>query len=265
MKRDWWDKEFQVLTTVGDSITAGGWASCRERAWPEQLTRTINEYQRVPAQLVNMGVGANVLSPKSAPYEVSGKPSVSERLGYHVLGQTGNGNPLLPDLLVFACCSCDARGGTPILLFCDEMNYIICCVRAKVQPLIVLVGPYHTTDYEEGAPNWSHASPRILGEYNEAIRTLAGYLGCLFVDLLAAHDGADWLVHHDGVHMNDVGHRAVADEIFRVLVSNCSGLAIETLAGEESIVPWRNEVRLQDDFYLPRVSYPRAPQRLTVR
>ena len=91
MKRDWWNKEFQVLITVGDSITAGGWASCRQRGWPEQLARAINEYQRVPVQLVNMGIGANVLSTKSVRYELSGKPAISERLGgtYWVTRPTG--------------------------------------------------------------------------------------------------------------------------------------------------------------------------------
>ena len=31
MKKDWWTKEFQKLVTIGESTTAGGWSSIRER------------------------------------------------------------------------------------------------------------------------------------------------------------------------------------------------------------------------------------------
>src|SRR6266446_6658957 len=60
-KRDWWDKPFHLLVTLGESTTAGGWASCRERSWANQLARLINEFQRIPVQLANVGIGGNVL------------------------------------------------------------------------------------------------------------------------------------------------------------------------------------------------------------
>ena len=65
MKRDYWNKEFKVLMALGESTTAGGWSSCRERCWANQLARLINDFQRVPVQLVNQGIGANVISTKS--------------------------------------------------------------------------------------------------------------------------------------------------------------------------------------------------------
>ena len=102
MKRDWWDKEFQILMTLGESTTAGGWASYRERCWANQLARLINEFQRIPVQLVNVGIGANVISTKSPAYEFSGKPAASERLEKHVLSNTANGHPIIPDLLVIS-------------------------------------------------------------------------------------------------------------------------------------------------------------------
>src|SRR5216684_4780950 len=64
-KRDWWDKPFRMLVTLGESTTAGGWASYRERAWAHQLARLINEFQRIPVQLVNVGIGGNVISKRS--------------------------------------------------------------------------------------------------------------------------------------------------------------------------------------------------------
>jgi lysophospholipase L1-like esterase len=245
-KRDWWEIEFRCMITLGDSITAGGWSSCRERSWPSLLMLTINELQRVPVQLVNVGIGANVVSSRSAGYAYSAKPAIAERLDMHVLSNTANGNLIVPDLLVIACVLNDVRGGTPVDVYCNEMNDIVHRIREKHSPLIVLVGPYHITDFELGGPEWQHATPEILSSYNDAMRQLAETLDCLFVDLPSAYQNADWLVHSDGVHGNDLGHRVVANKIFEVLASNCSGLALETRALEKQIPPWRDESTLQE-------------------
>ena len=247
MKRNWWDKEFRILMTLGESTTAGGWASCRARCWANQLARLINEFQRVPVQLVNVGIGANVISTKSPAYEFSGKPAANERLEKHVLSNTANGHPIVPDLLVISYGLNDARGGTPIELFRREMKALIRRVRERSQPLIVLLGPYYMTDFTVGGQVWSHANLEVFQQYNDAIRQVAEECDCLFVDLLASYRRADWLVHHDGVHANDLGHRIVANKIFEVLATNCSGLALETKALEEKIPPWRDESILQAD------------------
>jgi lysophospholipase L1-like esterase len=270
MKRDWWNKEFKILMTLGESITAGGWSSCRERCWAAQLTRLINELQRVPLQLINVGIGANVISTKSAGYQYSGKPAASERLEKHVLSHYANGNLLLPDLLVISYGSNDARSGTPIDLFCSEMKDLIRRVREtnvtplegaaidgktddlarrvreRIRPLIVLVGPYYIIDFKLGGDVWSHGSLEIFHKYNDAIRLVALECECLFVDIMAAFGEADWMVHRDGVHSNDLGHRIVANKIFEVLASNCSGLAQETQELEKYIEPWRDESTLQE-------------------
>ena len=73
MKRDWWNKEFRMLMTMGESTTAGGWSSSRDRSWANQLARLISELQRVPVQLINVGIGANLISTKSPNYHLSGK------------------------------------------------------------------------------------------------------------------------------------------------------------------------------------------------
>lgn len=245
MKRDYWSKEFQVLFTLGESTTAGGWSSCRERSWPHQLARMINEYQRMPVQLVNLGIGANVISTKSPVYQFSGKPAASERIDTQVLNHLANGNNIQPDLLVISYGMNDARGGTPIDLFCSEMETIIGRVREQIQPLIVLLGPYYMNDFQLGGPEWSHANMGVFHDYNDATRQLAERIDCLFVDLLSAYGEADWLVHHDGVHANDLSHRIVANKIFEVLASNCSGLATETRELEKNILPWRDESTLQ--------------------
>jgi len=239
-KRDWWDKEFRTLVTLGESTTAGGWASHRERAWAHQLARAINEYQRVPVQLVNVGIGANVISTRSPAYELSGKPAALERLEPHVFLHK-------PDLLVVSYGLNDARGGTPIELFADEMRTLIDRVRAEIQPLIVLLGPYYMTGFDRFGPNWNNATLDLFRQFNAATAKVAVDNDCLFVDLLSAYGNASWLVHHDTVHANDLGHRVVANKVFEVLASNCSGLAKETQELENRIPRWRDESVLQRD------------------
>jgi len=240
MKRDWWNREFETMVTLGEGTTAGGWSSCRERCWASQLARLINEFQRFPVQLVNVGIGANVISTESPVYEHSGKPAASERLDEHVIAHD-------PDLLIISYGLNDARGGTPIDVFCHEMEEIVRRVREKTQPLIVLLGPYYMTDFTLGGPPYSHANLEVFYRYNDAIRGVAEGCDCLSVDLLASYREANWLVHFDGCHANDLGHRIVANKIFEVLASNCSGLALETKGLEERIPPWRDESTLQSD------------------
>ncbi len=224
MKRDWWDKEFKTLLAVGESTTAGAWASCRERRWTDLLAAMINDYQRHPVQLVNVGIGANVISTRSPYYELSSKPVLSERLEQHVLSNTANGSLIVPDLLIISYGQNDASTGTPVELFCSEMEEIIRRIRERIQPLIVLAGPYYVSDFTVGGPACSFGNLQIFRDYNESMRKMAERLDCLFVDLLSAYGEADWLVHHDGVHANDIGHRVVANRIFEVLASNCSGM-----------------------------------------
>lgn len=239
-KRDWWDKEFRMLVTLGESTTAGGWASFRERSWAHQLARQINEFQRVPVQLVNVGIGANVISTRSTAYEKSGKPAALERLEAHVIRHQ-------PDLLVVSYGLNDARGGTPVDRFAGELRTLIDRVRASIQPLVVLLGPYYMTGFDKFGPDWNHATLALFQQFNQAIADVAASQECLFVDLLSAYNNADWLVHHDGVHANDLGHRLVANKIFEVLASHGSGLARETQELEQYILPWRDESVLQRD------------------
>ena len=82
----------------------------------------------------------------------------------------------------------------------------------------------------------------------------------MFVDLLAAFNDSPWLVHRDGIHSNDLGHRVVANQVFNVLAANCSGLAVETKAVEEHILPWRDEAILQDFSHLAPAEPEKGPK-----
>jgi len=241
MKRDWWPDEFQKLVTLGESTTAGGWSTSPERCWPPRLKALIDDFQSRPVELFNAGIGANVISPRSPGYPHSGKPAASERLGRHVIDQR-------PDLLVVSYGLNDARGATPVEQFAEDMTALVGRVRERIQPLIVLLGPYFMTDFELGGEPWAHGSLALFHQFNDAIAAVARAEGCLFVDLLAASGESPWLVHDDGVHQNDLGHRLVANRVFEVLAQNCSGLARRTKQAELTSPRWRDESTLRADF-----------------
>ena len=56
------------------------------------------------------------------------------------------------------------------------------------------------------------------------------------------------MIHEDGVHANDLGHRIVAHSIFRVLAQNCSALAAKTKEAEKTSPRWRDESVLKADY-----------------
>ena len=156
-----------------------------------------------------------------------------------------------PDLLVVSYGLNDARGGTPLELFTEELGSLIDQVRQKLDALIVLLGPYFMTGFDRYGPHWNHATLETFRQYNRAIEKVAGQKDCLFADLLGAYANAHWLVHHDTVHANDLGHRVVANKVFEVLSANCSGLAAETRELERHIPRWRDESVLKRDGVKP--------------
>ena len=205
-----------------------------DRCWAPNLARLIDDFQLTHMELFNAGIGANVISTRSPSYEKSGKPAALERVDQHVIAQN-------PDLLIISYGLNDARGGTPIDLFSEELTRLVRRVRAEIQPVIVLLGPYYMTAFDRYGPSWNQADLERFYRYNDETAKVAEKEGCLFVDLLAAYGEADWMIHYDGVHANDLGHRIVANRIFEVLAQNCSGLASKTQEAEKRSPRWRDE------------------------
>ena len=241
MRRDWHDREFRKFVALGESTTAGGWSSNRDRCWVSRLKELIDDVQQKPVEMFNAGIGANLISRKSPGYGISGQPAADTRLHKHVIVEK-------PDLLVISYGLNDARAGTSLRFFCEQMSSLIRRVRKKIKPVILLPGPYFMTDFTVGGKDWSHASPDIFATFNQAIAQVAEEERCLFVNLLDAYGGAEWMVHYDGVHANDLGHRVVANRIFEVLAQNCSGLARWTRKQQRSIPRWRDESCLKIGF-----------------
>jgi lysophospholipase L1-like esterase len=190
---------------------------------------------------VNSGIGANVISTRSPSYGRSGKPAADERLDKHVIAHR-------PDLLIISYGLNDARGGTPLGLFRERLIHLVRRVREHLDPVIVLLGPYYMTDFTLGGPPWSHADLSLFKRFDHAVAEVAAEQDCLYVDLLAANGGTDWMVHYDGVHQNDLGHRIVANRIFEVLAKNCSCLAKKTKEAEKTSPRWRDESTLRADY-----------------
>jgi lysophospholipase L1-like esterase len=121
-------------------------------------------------------------------------------------------------------------------------------VRRRIQPLIVLLGPYFMTDFTVGGEDWSHANLELFHRFNRAIARVAEQDECLYVDVLAANGETPWMVHGDGVHANDLGHRVVANAVFQTLAQNCSGLAKRTKEAERTSPRWRDESVLKAEY-----------------
>ncbi len=238
---DWCPDPFRVLVTLGESTTAGGWSSSPDRCWAPVLAALISDFQDEPVRLVNSGIGANVISTRVPSYPASGKPAANERLQKHVIDHQ-------PDLLVISYGLNDARGGTPAELFRRELIALIAAVRAGCDPLIVLLSPYFMTDFTVGGPAFGHGSHELFALFTLLTAQVARSQDCLFCDVYHAYGNAPWLVHHDGVHANDLGHRIVAHTIFRTLAQHCSGLAARTKRLERTGERWRDESVLKADY-----------------
>jgi lysophospholipase L1-like esterase len=229
------------MVALGESTTAGGWSSSPERCWVPLLAAMISDIQEAPVQCVNSGIGANVLSTESPCYDYSGKPAATERLEKHVFAHQ-------PDLVLVSYGLNDARGGTPLSLFRRELTEVVQRIRSSTSALIVLLGPYYMIDFQRGGGHWDKANLQLFYQFNEAIAEIARVQNCLFVNILAANGETDWMVHYDGVHANDLGHRIIANEVFKVLAQNCSGLAAHTKAVERQNPRWRDESVLKADY-----------------
>ncbi len=188
--RDWHPDPFRTLVTIGDAVTAGGDASARERCWASVLAALISDFLDEPVRLVNVGIGGNVISTRSPVYERSGKPAADERVHKHVIDHR-------PDLLVVSYGLNDARGGTPVELFGDELIELLKAIRGGCDPLIVLLGPYFMTDFSV-VEHFQRGSHAVLATFNLVTEQVARDHHCLFSDVYHAFGGQERLVTRRG-------------------------------------------------------------------
>ncbi len=208
---------FRRLVALGESHVAGDGTSAPERRWVNVLAALLTEFQGAPVELVNKGIGANSVSPISPGYAASAKPSAIERYRQDVIA-------LEPDLFILSYGLNDMRAGMPPEDFRREMSRIITDVTAACRPVTVLTTVYHMSAYDLYPP-YNRGSVAATEVYNLVIRQLAQEHGCLLADIWAAEGQADWVIHPDTVHANDLGHRLIGHRVFESIAQHCSGVA----------------------------------------
>jgi lysophospholipase L1-like esterase len=210
------------MVVLGESHVAGYCATQEGYRWVNVVAELIGRYQGVPVRLYNRGIGANSISPRSPGYAASVKPSALERYCEDVIA-------LRPDLFVLSYGLNDMRAGMPPEEFRQDMHRIIVDVREACHPVTVLTTVYYMTAYDLYPP-FNKGSIAATEVFNLVVRQLAEEHGCILADIWAAEGQANWLIHPDTVHANDLGHLLIGHRVFEALATHCSGVAARVTA-----------------------------------
>ena len=138
------------IVALGESTTLGACASTREKCWVNLVAAWLQQFQGVPIELVNQGIGSNVLTPECPSYEHSRKPSGLERLDREVLD-------LDPDLILLPYGLNDSRGGTPVEVFRRAYQTLIDRIRARSDALIVMLNTFYMHESIYSFPHWDQS------------------------------------------------------------------------------------------------------------
>jgi lysophospholipase L1-like esterase len=269
MKRDYQPTPFRRMVVFGESHTVGIAATKLEFGWPARLKELIDRFQEVPVDLVNRGIGADVVSKACPIYrEYAGRrPIAIERYRKHVIEES-------PDLVVISFGYNDMRAGTPLKAFVPDMDRIVGDIRSETESVVVLLDLYFIPGlgYEDmtggtiDGSAWNRGSKEAHDAYNAAIVDLAAKHDTVLAPVYDSMGAAEWLFcapsGEGDIHANDLGHQVVANCVFEALATHCSALARKSLADRERIgkSPWRHEpgsatdplspeTRLKADFY----------------
>ena len=217
---------FRKMVVLGDSISYGMCAAEPENEWNQVVAGLLRKFQDEPLMVYNRGLPAGVISPRCPGYEESAKPSLLERYQKHCID-------LQPDLVLIAEGVNDMRSGMPLQEYVADLETIVSDIQAGTGALVVLLGVYHQT-YGVGAndpevyPTWTRWSYEICKAYNLAIKLVAEKHGAIFADAQAIMGGADWLLHVDACHLNDLGHVLIGYGIFQAIATRCKAVADKT-------------------------------------
>ena len=222
MNKDLRSEPFKTMVVLGESTVAGMCATTENRRWVNIVADLISRFQGTPMTLYNKGVGANAISPRSPGYATSARPSALERYQRDVIA-------LKPDLFILAYGLNDMRAGMPPEDFRQDMRRIITDVQKACAPNTVLTTVYYMTAYD-WYPPYNVGGITATEVYNLVIRQLAEECGCILADVWAAEGQADWAVHPDTVHANDLGHLLIAHRVFEAIATHCSGVAAKVTA-----------------------------------
>ena len=166
-QRDMRPEPVRRVVALGESTTWGCSASSKAKCWVNQVVALLEEFQGVPVELINQGIGANVLTPACPAYEHSAKPSALERVESDLIRFD-------PDMVFLSYGLNDSRGGTPVETFRKAYQELIDRIRGKIDPTIVIVNTYymHEVLYDH-CPHWEQSNYDVTDVYNVVIEQLA--------------------------------------------------------------------------------------------
>lgn len=217
------------VIALGESTTWGYSVSSKDKCWVNQVVFALEEFQGEKIELINQGIGSNVLTPECPAYDHSAKPSALERVDEEVIA-------LGPDLLFLSYGLNDSRGGTTPGVFRKAYEELIDRIRAKIDPVIVIVNIYYMHEVLYDSAPWDAGDYDVNEVYNVVIKQIAEANDLILADVYAAEIGVDWIIDMDHCHPNDLGHRIIANRVFEAIVRNCSFVASkmpkETLISE---------------------------------
>jgi lysophospholipase L1-like esterase len=146
-----------------------------------------------------------------------------------------------PDLVTMAYGVNDARAGTPVGQFVEDLRQIVMDIRSKTGALVLMLSTHFMTDFHRYPP-FDRANIAVFEGYNAGIRRLSEECDVLYADIFSALASAPWTVDPvDGVHPNNLGHKLIADCVFTVLARNCSCLSQRALELRKDFEPWQDE------------------------
>ena len=208
------DKEY-IIVGFGDSITLGAKATKEANTWLGIVTAQLMQFMKAPLRVVNKGVGDNTISTRTTNYAESTKPSALERVNKDVIA-------LKPQLVLVCFGLNDMRFGTPVAIFQEDLEKVILQIKSKLPGTeIILTNVFHMTGWNRYEPR-NRGSIALTKAYNKAIAAIGKRQNLPVSDVSAAMDFNDFLIHEDGVHGNDLGHRIIGNRVFETLVQKTS-------------------------------------------
>ena len=207
------------IVALGESTTWGYSVSEKTKCWVNQTVSLLEAFQGSPIELINQGIGSNVLTPECPAYCHSARPSALERVDEELIA-------LDPDMVLLSYGLNDSRGGTTVQTFRRAYQELIDRIRARIDPTIVILNMYymHEVLYDH-CENWEESDYGLTEVYNMVIQHIAEAKGCILADVYVAIGGVDWAIDQDHCHPNDLGHRIIAHRVFEAIVRNCSFVA----------------------------------------
>jgi len=152
LQKDMKSEPVKRVVALGESTTWGYSVSSKDKCWVNQVVTAIEEFQGTKIELINQGIGSNVLTPECPAYEYSAKPSALERVDEELIAYE-------PDMVFLSYGLNDSRGGTPPEVFRKAYQELIDRIQGRINPIIVLVNTYYMHEVlYDNCKNWEESS-----------------------------------------------------------------------------------------------------------